>query len=170
MYKNNEFEYDLWTDTEGHCFARVKSSGEACEINKETMRLLRREEKRLQREKELKRLLTVDLKREEEIADERKRAAIMFPLSLSENKGEDDSREASWLSSYEKVEDRILLRKMIQDLMKSLSPQQLSVFQAILLEGFTYEEYSKQSGISKSRISVIVKIIRKKAKNLLERG
>lgn len=170
MYKNKEFEYDLWTDKEGRRYARIKNSGEICEIDKDTMRFLRREEKRLQREKELQRLLTTDPEEDDDLEDEKRRAAVLFPLSLSDNRGEDERRESSWLSSYEKVEDRILLRKMIQDLMESLSPQQLSVFHAILLEGFTYEEYSQQSGISKSRISVIVKIIRKKAKNLLERG
>lgn len=161
QYKNNEFEYDLRTDMEGRCFARIKSSGEICEISKEAMRLLRREEKRLQRENELKRLLTTDFAEDDDQKNERKRAAVLYPLSLSENRGETESRESSWLGGFENVEDTFFRRVFIQELLEILSPQQQRVFHEIILEGSTYQEYAEKSGISKSRVSVIMQTLRK---------
>lgn len=42
MYKNKEFDYDLWKDADGKCYARVRSTGEVCEISDDTMKVLRR--------------------------------------------------------------------------------------------------------------------------------
>ena len=170
MYKNNEFEYALWKDKEGRCFARIKGSKSFCEISMETMKFLRREEKRLQREKELKKILATTSADEDVPSDERIRAAVLYPLSLSDNNGEDGNRESSWLESYENVEDRLLQREFIQKLFEVLSPQQQRVFNAIILEGHTYKDYSEKSGISGSRISIIMKKIRKKAKKIMEGG
>ena len=36
MYKNKEFDYDLWKDADGKCYARVRSTGEVCEISDDT--------------------------------------------------------------------------------------------------------------------------------------
>ena len=44
-----EFDYDLWTTESGAYMVRVKSTGEICEVDAETMRFLRSEEKRLRR-------------------------------------------------------------------------------------------------------------------------
>ena len=44
-----EFDYDLWTTKDGKCMVRVKSTGETCEVSRETFRVLRAEEKRLRR-------------------------------------------------------------------------------------------------------------------------
>ena len=46
-----EFDYDLWTTEEGKCMVRVKLTGEVCEVSRETMRVLRNEEKKLRRSK-----------------------------------------------------------------------------------------------------------------------
>ena len=170
MYKNNEFEYALWKDQEGRCFARIKGSESFCEISIETMKFLRREEKRLQREKELKKLLTTTPADEDVPSDERIRAAVLYPISLSDNKAAEDRRESSWLESHESVEDTFLRRVFIQELLEVLSPQQRNVFCEIVLEGSTYQEYAEKSGISKSRVSVIMKTIRKKAKKIMEGG
>ena len=170
MYKNNEFEYALWKDQEGRCFARIKGSESFCEISRETMKFLRREEKRLQREKELKKLLATTPSDEDVPSDERIRAAVLYPISLSDNKAAEDRRESSWLEIHESVEDTFLRCVFIQELLEVLSPQQQSVFREIVLEGSTYQEYAEKRGISKSRISVIMKTIRKKAKKIMEEG
>ena len=44
-----EFDYDLWTTEDGKCMVRVKCTGEQCEVNRETFRSLRLEEKRIRR-------------------------------------------------------------------------------------------------------------------------
>jgi hypothetical protein len=44
-----EFDYDLWTTEDGKCMVRVKLTGEVTEVDREVMKLLRVEEKRLRR-------------------------------------------------------------------------------------------------------------------------
>lgn len=48
MKTPKEFDYDLWTE-EGRNMVRVKRTGEVCQVDDITMRLLRAEEKRLRR-------------------------------------------------------------------------------------------------------------------------
>lgn len=45
-----DFEYDLWTSSDGKHFSRLKRTGEVCEVNLETFRFLRKLEKELRRE------------------------------------------------------------------------------------------------------------------------
>ena len=44
-----EFDYDLWTTEDGKCMVRVKNTGEVTEVDREVMKILRTEEKRLRR-------------------------------------------------------------------------------------------------------------------------
>lgn len=57
MFKNKDFDYDLWTMSDGKKWARVKSTGEVCEISNDTMKILRCEEKRMYQELDLKKSL-----------------------------------------------------------------------------------------------------------------
>ena len=43
------FDYDLWTTEDGKCMVRVKKTGEVSEVNRDVMRVLRAEEKRIRR-------------------------------------------------------------------------------------------------------------------------
>lgn len=87
MYKSIDFEYDLWKTSDDKCFARVKSTGEVCEISSDTMKLLRCEEKRIYRELALKKSL------ESENVDEKTKASIRYPLSF--DVCDDESEELS---------------------------------------------------------------------------
>lgn len=44
-----EFDYDLWTTEDGKCMVRVKITGEVTEVDREVMKALRAEEKRIRR-------------------------------------------------------------------------------------------------------------------------
>ena len=44
-----EFDYDLWTTEDGKCMVRVKLTGEVTEVDRDVMRILRSEEKKLRR-------------------------------------------------------------------------------------------------------------------------
>ena len=44
-----EFDYDLRTTEDGKCMVRVKSTGEETEVDREVMKALRAEEKRIRR-------------------------------------------------------------------------------------------------------------------------
>ena len=53
MYKNKEFDYDLWTtetDGEKKYWVRVRNTNEVVEVNLEIMRFLRNQEKSLYRD------------------------------------------------------------------------------------------------------------------------
>ena len=43
------FDYDLWTTEDGKCMVRVKITGEVTEVDREVMKALRAEEKRIRR-------------------------------------------------------------------------------------------------------------------------
>lgn len=40
MYKIKDFDYDLWKDTDGKCYARVRSTGEICQISNDNLKQL----------------------------------------------------------------------------------------------------------------------------------
>ena len=44
-----EFDYDLWTTEDGKCMVCVKATGETTEVDREVMKALRNEEKKLRR-------------------------------------------------------------------------------------------------------------------------
>ena len=44
-----EFDYDLWISEDGKCMVRVKDTGETTEVDREVMKALRNEEKKLRR-------------------------------------------------------------------------------------------------------------------------
>lgn len=44
-----EFDYDLWISEDGKCMVRVKATGETTEVDREVMKALRNEEKKLRR-------------------------------------------------------------------------------------------------------------------------
>ena len=44
-----EFDYDLWISEDGKCMVRVKATGETTEVDREVMKALRNEEKKLLR-------------------------------------------------------------------------------------------------------------------------
>lgn len=167
MYKNNEFEYDLWKDQEGHCFARIKGSELFCEISAETMKFLRREEKRLQRDKELKKLLMTTCDDNNGLSDERNRAAILYPISLSENRGEIDNRESAWLKCVESVEEDVIRRDFLKRLFEQLSPKQKDVFLNVMLGGETQQEYASKCGTTQRAVRNTIEKIIKKAKKIV---
>ena len=72
-----------------------------CELNNKTMRILRCEEKRINREQELKKSLN------SENVVEKIKASIMYPLSFEISDDENDE-DSSWLQSNEDFEEELL--------------------------------------------------------------
>ena len=44
-----EFDYDLWTTEEGKCMVRIKRTGEVSEVDRQVMKVMRLEEKKMRR-------------------------------------------------------------------------------------------------------------------------
>ena len=157
MYKNKEFDYDLWTSADGRRFARVRITGEVCEINNETMRILRCEEKRIYREQELKKSLN------SENVVEKTKASIMYPLSFEISDDENDE-DSSWLQSNEAFEEKLMAQDLENKFLELLTDYQKEVFLFVLKNGESQSSFADRFGIKKQSVNEAVTAIRKKAK------
>jgi len=126
MKKLIDFEYDLWTTEEGKCMARVRFTGEECEVDRETFRLLRAEEKRLRRDKRRK-------------AEE---AAIGKPLSLDVPPEEIES--PCWLVDTSDFTVDIVTAQLTAELRQQLTQKQLEVFEKCMVEGMSIREFARK--------------------------
>lgn len=161
MYKNKDFDYDLWKDADGKCYARVKSTGEVCEISNDTMKLLRREEKRIYRELDLKKSLDSDN------INEKTKASIMYPLSF-ETADDENNDDSSWLQSDENLEEEQTAKDLEERFMKLLTGYQKEVFLFVLKNGESQINFAKRKGTTYQNVQSIVSAIRKKAKKFFK--
>lgn len=161
MYKNKDFDYDLWKDIDGKCYARVKSTGEVCEINGDTMKLLRREEKRIYRELDLKKSLDSD-----NINDKTK-ASIMYPLSFEATDYENND-DSSWLQLNESLEEEQDAKDLEERFMKLLTGYQKEVFLFVLKNGESQIDFAKRKGVTSQSVRNVIRKIQEKAKKFFD--
>lgn len=161
MYKIKDFDYDLWTSPDGKCFAKIRSTGEVCEISDETLRLLRREEKRIYRETELKKSLDSD-----NITDKTK-ASIMHPLTF-EISDDENNEDSSWLQSGENLEEEQIAKDMETQFSELLTDYQKEVFVCVMKNGESQESFASRHSITSRGVRRIIEKIQKKAKNFFE--
>ena len=120
-----EFDYDLWTTEEGKCMVRVKLTGEVCEVSRETMRVLRNEEKKLRRSKTGVPIAGCK--------DEDKTATLLSLDFVSMQEAEEMS--PAWLEDPNDLEETVLTSVMEQEFRLLLSERQLEVYLYCLLGG-----------------------------------
>ena len=148
-----EFDYDLWAIVDNgkkRYFARVKATGEETEITLEVMRLLLSQEKQMRREYA-------------------KRKTVGTVLSLEAICDEEDVNEASWLLDAEqKIETDILMEDLKDDFCKTLTDNQLSIFNECLINGKSQVAYAAEHGVTKQSVFDTITLIRKKAKKYFE--
>lgn len=161
MYKIKDFDYDLWKDADDKCYARVRSTGEVCEISGDTMKLLRCEEKRIYRELDLKKSLDSD-----NINDKTK-ASIMYPLSF-ETIDDENNDDSSWLQSDENLEEEQATKDLEERFMKLLTGYPKEVFIFVLKNGESQIDFAKRKGTTYQNVQSIVSAIRKKAKKFFK--
>lgn len=161
MYKNKDFDYDLWKDIDGKCYARVKSTGEVCEISGDTMKLLRCEEKRIYRELDLKKSLYSD-----NINDKTK-ASIMYPLSF-ETIDDENNDDSSWLQSNESLEEEQAAKDLEERFMKLLTGYQKEVFLFVLKNGESQINFAKRKGVTSQSVRNVIRKIQEKAKKFFD--
>lgn len=134
MKKLNDFEYDLWTTEDGKCMVRVRLTKEECQVDRETFRLLRAEEKRLRRER-------MPEKRDG-IADE----TMKRPLSLDIL--DPDGEGAFWQTDPRDLFEESILKQMTAQFCLQLTARQLDVFKRCLLGGMSLSEYAKKEKLN----------------------
>lgn len=148
MKKLIDFEYDLWTTEDGRCMVRVRATREECEVDRETFRLLRAEEKRLRREQTPKK------------TDE----AAKRPLSLDIIDLNEEG--TSWQADPRNLLEESILKQIIEQFHLQLTKRQMDVFEKCLLGGMSLRAYARERGCAFSTVRGIQEEIRKKFKKI----
>lgn len=146
-----EFDYDLWAGENGERMVRVKRTGEVCEVDADTFRLLRAEEKRLRRS-----MQGVP-------GSEKGETAVMLSLDFVSVEDGGDGLTPAWLEAFDNTEDTVMLRSVEHELRSMLTPAQLDIYKACLLGGISYKDYAGRKGVSYQSVQQAVILIRKKA-------
>ena len=150
-----EFDYDLWTTEDGKCMVRVKATGETTEVDREVMKLLRAEEKKLRRS-----FASLDDKSDE--------TGIKQFLSLDEV-SEEDVNCSAWLSDDKDFTNAIMAKSLESEFLRILTPRQRDIYHKCLLHGVSRTNYAKENGISVARVSRAIADIRESAKKFFEK-
>jgi len=145
-----EFDYDLWTTEDGKCMVRVKLTGEVCEVSRETMRVLRNEEKKLRRS-----FVGTPVEDDEEDSN---------PILSLDVISEEDVKDASWLADPHDFTQDIAVKMAEEEFIKTLTSREKDVYTFCIKMGREQSEYAEKTGLSISRVCKIVAAIRKKAK------
>lgn len=130
-----EFDYDLWTTEDGKCMVRVKITGEVTEVDREVMKALRAEEKRIRRALR---------SNEGTVKDGIAHQTRTFSLSaVSENELE----KSDWLvdptSDFANVEARLFVKSA----MEMLSPLEQEIFSSCLLGEMPIRQFAERNGM-----------------------
>ena len=91
------FDYDLWTTEDGKCMVRVKKTGEVSEVNRDVMRVLRAEEKRIRRS------YGSDSTSEDEDSAEKSSDSVLSLDAMPE----DDVKSAAWQIGRASCRERV---------------------------------------------------------------
>lgn len=150
-----EFEYDLWTAKEGKYMVRIKATGEICEVDTETMRFLRAEEKKLRRALYKSSQITTQVIKEPFI-------------SLGCFKGDGNTPFPLCLENQYDIEKIVMENILVERFLATLSPKQLGVYQNCIIGGKQYVEYAKEISASYQYIQDCIAAIRKKAKKFFK--
>ena len=151
-----EFDYDLWTTEEGKCMVRVKLTGEVCEVSRETMRVLRNEEKKLRRSKTGVPIAGCE--------DEDETATLLSLDFVSVQDAEEMS--PAWLEDHNDMETSVITQMLEEGLRRSLTRVQLDIFLNCLLGGISYKDYADKKGVSYQSVQQAIILIRKKAQKI----
>jgi DNA-directed RNA polymerase specialized sigma24 family protein len=150
MKTPKEFEYDLWKTEDGHYMVRVKRTGEECEVDLDTMRLLRAEEQALRR----------SLQCPKNTANGASGTATYsldhVPLLPNE------AAVSGWSTDPSDMESETMARLLTAAFRKLLTPRQLDVFEKCMLGGLSLREYSRQNGLTVNAVHETQSLIRKK--------
>ena len=152
-----EFDYDLWTTEDGTCMVRIKETGETCEVSRDIMRLLRSEEKKLRRTQ-----AGVPVSG----CPEEIRASLLSLDYVSMVDAEGMS--PAWLEAPSNLEEDVVTLILDEEFRKTLTPTQLDIYVACILNGISYKEYADQNGGAYHSIQKAIYLIRKKAQKFFK--
>ncbi len=149
-----EFDYDLWTTEDGKCMVRVKLTGEVTEVDREVMKILRAEEKKLRRS------FTGEASEDGEEGNETVLSLDALP--------DDDVNAAAWLADPHSVTEEVTMSIMIDSFILTLTEKQVGVFKECMINGKSLSSYAKEIGVDYTTVKEARDSIRKKFKIFFE--
>jgi hypothetical protein len=147
-----EFDYDLWTTEEGKCMARIKLTGEITEVDREVMKVLRAEEKKLRRS------YTNNTS-----GDGNETSGITLSLDVVSSEG---IEEASWMEDKTNSISFVFTKICVDEICLTLSPFQRDVFDTVMMGGVGIREYARKRNLHHKTVEESISAIRKKFKNI----
>ena len=151
-----EFDYDLWTTEDGKCMVRVKATGEVTEVDREIMKALRAEEKKLRRS------YGSDANSEDEDSEEKPSGADLSLDALPD----DDVKTSAWLADPHDFTNDITTQMLEAELIASLTDVQLDLYRKCIVEGKPLREYAREERINFKCAWKRRELIQKKAKKI----
>lgn len=151
-----EFDYDLWTTEDSKCMVRVKATGEVTEVDREVMKSLRAEEKKLRRS-----YGAVGTSDDEDNA--KKSSDTVLSLDALP---EEDVKSSAWLADPANNIEMALTEMCIEDFRRSLSSIQLEIFDVVMIGGVGVREYARQKGINHKTVVEAIASMRKKLRKI----
>ncbi len=145
-----EFDYDLWREEEKY-MVRVKRTGEVCEVDADTMRMLRAEEKRLRRSMQ-----------GAPVAGSGERETVLSLDYVSAN--ESGEMTPAWLEDPLNLEDSVFAKIFEREFISTLTPTQYELYVECLCGGLSLSAYARKCDRSFSSIKDTRDAIRKKFK------
>ena len=145
MYKNKNFDYDLWTTNEDgvkRYWVRIRATQEVVEVDLKTLRFLRAEEKKIYRA----------------IEEARNNAGTVLSYEVFE----DEEISGEWLIDEKDLETQVLMQSEIDAVVKTLTPKQFWVYKNCIFEGMELREFARKNNLSYSTVKDIRDAIRKK--------
>ncbi|SFP40849.1 hypothetical protein SAMN05216343_10727 [Oscillibacter sp. PC13] len=147
-----EFDYDLWTTEDGKCMVRVKRTGEVTEVDRDVMKALRAEEKRLRR--------SYTGSNSDDTEEDEVNSSTLSLDALPE----DDVKASAWLVDPRDFAEEVTTAMLEQDFLRILTDTQRDIFAKVLREGMKPYDYAKANGVSASSVTQHIQAIRIKAK------
>ena len=147
MYKNKKFDYDLWTTNDNgikRYWVRIRATQEVVEVDLETLRFLRTEEKKLNRYREnmLKNNITLHSY---------------------------DAYDTDYISSvllWENIdfEEHIISEFLVKNFLDTLTEKQYDVYVCVLKEGEKLTSYAQRKNTTYQNVQNTINGIKKKFK------
>ena len=151
-----EFDYDLWTTKDGKCMVRVKATGETTEVDREVMKMLRNEEKKLRRSYD------TSGSSASEDGEETQPSTILSLDAMPE----DDVKSSAWLADPNDGIKDAELRMLEAEFMETLTSVQLNIYKACIISGQTPTDYARTHNMRRQSVNDAITLIRKKAKKI----
>ncbi len=158
MKTPKEFDYDLFKDEAGIPHIRVKRTGEVCEVNDATFRLLRNEAMAMYRKQQS--AMPSDGQPTAKVVVEQKTTITIYPCEM------DEERNPERLIAPTDVEGEVINKLMFAEFYRSLTDKQREVFTECLMNGVSGLEFARLKERDVSCVYETIRGIQKKYKKI----